>query len=287
MSFRFILLILSTLFFLVECTESTKSNHTIPEEKPSSPVIDWVFDDAFTSEEQEMLKRWILLAHNAAQEVLGPYPFDTIPYHFHREDSSMIAVLFGHTDRKGTSQGAHFYVDPSFPEEEFTKDWIAPHEISHLALPKLLKKDSWFYEGFATYISRSVMIEMGTQTREECDSTYYARISQIKGAYQTTSSMIVAADSLRSAHYYSAHYWGGAIYFHQADLRLKAAGKITVSEVVKQSQPTCNDNSLKLDELIQRYDEISESHIFSELLEEFRTIPARDVLAFYPDEVCE
>jgi hypothetical protein len=278
------LVILLTL--LVSCDNQVKTVASGPISDlvmdTTGQVIFWHFEDTFSFDEQHKLKTWITYADSCAQKVLGKYPFDP-HYTFHRVDSAYQAVVFGHTGRNETVHGVHFYVDPAYPMKDFMDDWIGPHEISHLALPKLGKANRWFFEGFATYISRAVMVEMGTITQAEADSTIQKRISDMTWAFEkSTSNFITVADSLVDNHHlYPELYWGGGSYWHKAEQRLQEQGKNSLVNVIKYFQIYCHTPLLTLDETVACFDRVSQSTIFSDLLEEYRTLPAREILVDY------
>ena len=270
--------------FIFSCTGEQKPSGTMSDLilDSTEQIIYWHFEDTFSLQEQQKLKTWITYVDSCAQNVLGEYPFD-LHYHFHRSENAGQAVVFGHTGRTEVYHGAHFYVDPTFPIEDFMNDWIGPHEISHLALPKLGKPNRWFFEGFATYISRAVMVKMGTITQAEADSTIQKRISDMTWAYaNSTSNFITVADSLVDNHHrYPELYWGGASYFHKAEQMLNQQGKNSLVNVIKYFQVYCHTALLTLDETVDCFDRVSQSTIFSDLLNDYRTLPATQILAEY------
>jgi len=268
---------------LASCTSSDSSSEKIVGPDTSTykkQEIFWHWENDFSAEEQEKMKEWITVVSDCAQKVLGKYPFD-LNYHFHREDNTNHAVIFGHTARTETMQAAHFYVNPIFPMDDFMEDWIAPHEISHLALPRLGKPNKWFFEGFATYMSRKVMTEMGVVTAEEADSVSWARIAEIKSAYESNSNFVFVADSLIANYHYSELYWGGGSYFHKIDRQLQAEGKMELIDVLKYFQFWVHQPDLKFVKVIEAFDKISQSTIFSDSYTDYTTKPARGILLEY------
>ncbi|MBI3134142.1 MAG: hypothetical protein HYZ14_05640 [Bacteroidetes bacterium] len=242
--------------------------------------VTFIYEDSFSEEEQAKLETWIRFTSDAAQKVLGEFPFD-LYYHFHREDSAIQAVLFGHTARTDSINAAHFYVDPSYSLDDLKADWIAPHEISHLAIPKLGKTNLWFFEGFATYMSRQVMIETGVLKPAQTDSINLARIAAVRENFETTSLLPFVADSLIAAHQYPAVYWMGASFFDQADKRLQAAGKGPLVDVLKKFQECCHVTTMSIEEVIESFDKISGTFLFSELYTYYTTTPCNEILVTY------
>lgn len=279
-----IFLFCSVIFaFNLSCDSSDEKTKTVSVSDSTSykkQEIFWHWENEFSTDEQAKMKEWITLVSDCTQKVLGKYPFD-LNYHFHRDDSATRAVVFGHTVRSSTMQAAHLYVNPVFPMDDFMNDWIAPHEISHLALPRLGKPNKWFFEGFATYMSRKIMTEMGVITAEEADSVAWARITKIKSSYESNSNFVFVADSLVANYHYPELYWGGGSYFHKIDRQLEAEGKMALVDVLKYFQFWVHQPDLKLDKVIEAFDKISQSTIFSDLYNDYTTLPARGILTEY------
>lgn len=276
--------IFSFCFFLILVSCGAEPKAPVIQEKVVKEIpaqrINWIWEDEFSEEEKLKLTEWIQFTSDCAQEVLGRYPFD-IYYHFHRRENQDHAVVFGHTARTDTYNGAHFYLDPTYSFQEILDDWIAPHEISHLALPILAKDNMWFYEGFATYMSRKVMIEMKTITELEADSTCRERLAFIKPAYNSNSTFVVVADSLKNQYRYSQLYWGGASYFCTIDLQLAKLNKQPLVDILKKFQQCCHVAVMTIDEVVEAFDKISETKLATNLLEDYRTKPAYLMLADY------
>jgi len=256
-------------------SQATYEPIVVVEEKQ---IVHYIFDDKFDTQEQKKLEDWICFTTNCAQKVLGEYPFD-LYYHFHRDDSAARAVTFGHTRRTDTTQAAHFYVNPAFSLDELKADWIAPHEISHLAIPSLPKTNLWFYEGFATYMSRQVMIEMGVLSKQEVDSINNTRVGLYINEFETSSLLPFVADSLIKQHQYPAVYWIGASFFMEADDLLAEEAKQPLVDILKEFQTCCHVTKMTIDELIESFDEISGSTIFGTLYSKYTTEPANTLLS--------
>ena len=77
--------------------------------------------------------------------------------HFFRSEKGN-PVSFGLAKALEAGRQAHFYVNPKASLGDLLSDWIAPHELSHLSIPFLEKKDKWFTEGFATFLSRQLLL---------------------------------------------------------------------------------------------------------------------------------
>jgi len=268
-------------FFVVGCSAPSEEIE-VEEEDSNEEVTEvgdyklfWYWEDDFKEAEQTKLKNWILDVDEATHAVLGTYPFD-IHYHFHRSNGNQV-VSFGHTARNSL-QGVHFYVNSDFSEEEFHADWTAPHEISHLAIPFVGRNNKWFSEGFATYFSRQIMIEMGCLTQHQFDSMYFSKIQDKMVYYNSPSTFIEVSDSLQENSIYSAFYWGGSSFFLKLDRQLKKEHSTNFCNIIAsyQSQNRMKDNSLRA--LIKSFDSILGEDIFSSLMKDYRSLPSREVM---------
>ena len=283
------ILLIAALSSLLSCESSNaKSDESLVESEAvnedSSPYGDykiiWNYESEFNDEEKSKLKSWIMEVVEATTASIGQYPFDLHIY-FQRSNRGGQAVGFGHTIR-GPEQSVRFYVDPSFSKEDFLADWVAPHEISHLSQPFVGKRNKWFSEGYATYMSRQIMIEMGYYTESEFDSLYRTKIAATKYAYGSpTSTHIEISDSLVSNYIYGDMYWGCASFFFTIDQQLKEKHNIRFRDVVKDYQSCCRLKDKTLLSIIESYDSIIEDNLFTELMKKYRNEPSCEVMAIY------
>lgn len=241
-----------------------------------SMLLHW--ENEFNKSEKIKLTKWIETVAAANSKVLGQYPFD-VHFHLFRSNSSKSPVAFGSASRNTTAK-VKLYVNPNFSLKELLNDWTAPHEISHLSIPFVGKNSKWFSEGYATYLSRKIMLEMGVLNEAEVDSIYLTRIGNAVKRYQSsTLTFIEVSDSLVNKHQYGDMYWGSASYFYRADRELKKANKLSLTEIITRYQSAYNEKNRNLLQIIKAFDSISESSIFTHLMIEYRTIPSKTVVS--------
>lgn len=240
----------------------------------------WHWEDEFSKDEREKLKLWITTVLDANTKTLGYYPFD-IHFYFHQSSSSSSPVSYGHTSR-GKQQAVNFYVDPSYSLERFLDGWTAPHEISHLSLPFLGKQNQWFAEGYATYMSRRILLQMNHYTQAEFDSIYYHNITETLDCYgSNTSTHVEVSDSLISHHQYGTMYWGCSSFFYTANLMLVERNNMPMVDIIKAYQKCCRLEDETIEDVVISFDEIIEDDLFVPLLEDYRTKPAGEVMERY------
>jgi hypothetical protein len=239
-----------------------------------------IWKDRFTRSEKEKLTIWLRDVSSAVSETLGDFPFDVNLY-IHRSENKNEPVPWAHTIRS-EEEGVHFYVNTDFTLEVFQKDWTAPHEIAHLSIPYLGKKNMWFSEGYASYMQYQVMRQGGVMTTNEVIEKYASKLYSIKSTYDSDADFLAVSKQLKNRYNYPAVYWGGACYFYQADSILRLEKNMSLTDVIVQYQERGRESDQSLEELISSLNEISESYVFSDLLHLFQNGSAKEAVLNTP-----
>lgn len=227
--------------------------------------------DRYSPEEQEKLKAWIERTVAAVQRRVAQYPFDVHVF-FHRSDRGGEPVPWAHT-RRLRRQEVHFHVSPEFPLQRFVDDWTAPHELSHLLIPYLGKRNAWFAEGFASYMQYQVMHEMGVLSDAELEDRYRNRITRAARNYRLDEMPFAeAAPKLRRQREYPTMYWGGAAYFLGVDHALRRNGD-SLLRVLTAYVACCRMRTHGLSGLVTELDRLADSGVFSTALKDLRNRP--------------
>ena len=278
----FILVILTLNYLMISC-QSTNSDPVAQdvdissiqadEEVEGDYQIKYIFSEKFKEEDKAGLILWVDSVFSAAERTLGTYLFN-IDVYFYYNDAQNRAVSFGSTKR-GEVEKLNLYVNPSANLDELLDDWIAPHEISHLAIGAIGRDNKWFSEGFATFLSRQINMELGLITQAEFDSIYYHRIMDKKEAYiNGETNFIEQSKLLFSNNKYGTVYYGSASYFYIIDKKLFEEKGIRFKDVLVEYQKCCRGNDKNLLETITAFDEIIGENWFTELMKVYRQEPA-------------
>lgn len=92
-------------------------------------------------------------------------------------------------------------------------DWVVAHELVHVAFPDLDRRQTWFSEGLATYVEPIARARAGLIAPEK------VWVEMIEGLPQ---GLAAARDGgLDGAREWGRVYWGGALYFLLADVRIR------------------------------------------------------------------
>lgn len=232
----------------------------------------WHWEDAFTVAERTKLKRWIAETQGALERLTAPLPF-TVHLHMHRLAERREPVPWANT-RRGDAQGIEFYVDPAWPLDAFLKDWTAAHELSHLLLPYLGRRHSWFAEGFASYLQYRVLAELGVIGHREVGRVYRERVESAASAYAGYDlggrSFIEAAALLREQRAYPVYYWGGAVYFMTIDAQLQAASAPPLMALLRRYIRCCRQRNDDFRALLASLDRLSGTDLFTRRLKQLQ-----------------
>lgn len=242
----------------------------------SSPEIIFHYEDEFSIVEKNKLEKWLIETVKGTERTLGKYPFD-LHLFLHRASDSSEPVPWAHTDRSAI-QEVHFHVDTKFSLEEFLKDWTAPHEISHLAIPFVGKSNSWFAEGFATYMQGEILLEMGQCTQLDIEKKYEQKINAAKPYYQSEEPFSKVAMELRKQHHYPQMYWGGAYFFFQLNEILESSDGRSLCEIMKVYESCCRMNDKNINDILKSIDEQVEGTPAQDLMLKYTTVAAKEII---------
>ena len=88
-------------------------------------------------------------------------------------------------------------------------DWTAAHELSHLLLPYLGRDNSWYAEGFASFMQYQILHAMNLLSKSAIDTEYQRRLDKAESNYTFDQlPFALAAKKLRAQHKYPTMYWG-------------------------------------------------------------------------------
>jgi predicted metalloprotease with PDZ domain len=112
------------------------------------------------------------------------------------------------------------FVPRNFGPAELRRDWVLPHELSHLLLPFVAREDAWLPEGLATYYQELLRARAGVLSKQQA----LANIADaLRSAVHEGTGRSLAAESraMHQTHAYRSVYWGGAGQLLIADVELR------------------------------------------------------------------
>lgn len=240
---------------------------------PSQAAIEFHYESRFSEDHQAMLERWINEVASAQEALVGPLPVD-VQIHFVRTDSRRGGPVPWANTIRGSAQGVRLHVNPAYSLDEFRRDWTAPHELSHLILPYLGRKQSWFAEGFASYMQYQVMHKMGVLTPGQVTERYLERLDRAARKYDHPDRpFAAAAPKLRAERKYPTMYWGGAVFFLDINQALEKEHGITLIDALARYLECCRRYSDDIDRLVADLDRLIGGAGCRQVLDRFRQQP--------------
>jgi hypothetical protein len=239
--------------------------------------VQFVWQSEFSEKEKNRVMKIMKTHAVQAQMLLGKYPFK-LKFYITRYNQSWGPLVGCHVKFNESVRGVYAGVDLSYTNKEFYDSWKMPHEISHLAIPGLGSENSWFAEGFATFMSRQIMAYTGKIGKDAPDSTYLAKFKEVKSSFNSDETFLTVIRGLVTDRNYSAYYWGGATFFYRADQILKEKHNSSMCAVVKAYQKPVRLSDKSLFMVIKSWDAIVGANVFSSLMYEYRNEPARTVM---------
>lgn len=104
-------------------------------------------------------------------------------------------------------------VGPGATQADLERDWVLTHELTHLALPNLPRRQRWLEEGFATWAEPLARARAGWTSEKDLWAEWTEKMPA--GAR--------AAESGLDAGGWAGVYWGGAVFWLLADVEIREA----------------------------------------------------------------
>lgn len=199
-------------------------------------LIDW--RSKFTETEQQQIREWLTYTAESASLVTGRFPLAEVNVIIQKATSGKGPVPWANTIRHTWPQGVSFHVQPKYGLKAMKEDWTATHEFSHLLLPYPGRDDIWISEGFASYYQNLLMMRKGTLPQAIGWQKLVDGLRRGEADRNQSLSLAETSKRMRELGAYKRVYWSGALYFLEADLKLRSLGS-SLDAVVTEFQSCC------------------------------------------------
>jgi len=217
----------------------------------------------------EVTRQWLTRAIGAVASVGHELPVERLHFVIVPVDGDGMSrpVAFGMVRRGG---GVSVLLIPSSTAtvRQLEADWVTIHELSHLWLPRLHRKDRWLSEGIATYLQEVLRARCGLQSAKI--SWDRIRDGLERGRRSGTGRILTSEsrDMNRTGAYYRV-YWAGTAFALEADLRLRreSAGEMTLLRALELARPRLSTlpGVVDAEEVLAVLDEVSGSDFLVEV----------------------
>jgi len=218
-----------------------------------------------THEQNEKFRLWIKESVLAVASVYGSFPQAqpqvlVIPVGSRREATLGAQVI------RGGGMAVILMVDENRPLEEFTSDWTATHEFSHMLFPYISSRDRWLSEGLASYYQNVLRARNGRLTETQAWQKLYEGFRRGEKGTHGGSLAQATRDGWRST---MRVYWSGAALMLQADMQLRETsnGRQSLDTALQSLSYCCLENgrTWRAREMFARLDVLTNTKIFSDL----------------------
>ncbi len=222
-----------------------------------------------SSSQREKIGRWIEQTVTTVSTVHGHLPQAqpqvlVIPIGARKRPVVMAQVL------RGGGLAAEFYIDETRPLKEFTHDWKATHEFSHMLVPYISSRDRWLSEGLASYYQNVLRARDGRLTETEAWQQLYEGFKRGENGTHGGSLAQATRNGRRST---MRVYWSGAALMLMADMQLReqSGGRQSLDTALQSLSGCCMDNAKtwRAWDMFRQLDQLTETKIFSRLYEKY------------------
>jgi hypothetical protein len=211
---------------------------------------------------------WVVEAAQSVSSLYGRFPVPRVQILVVPNARGAEPAPWAYVQRGG-GPAVHFFVNQRRPMEEFHEDWTATHELAHLLLPFVRHEDAWLSEGLATYYQNVLRARAGRMSAEQGWTRMHAGF--LRGKENARGMTLAqATEQMYRTNTYMRVYWEGAAMMLLADVALRqaSAGRLSLDSALAGLAQCClqSARAWSAEELFVRFDELTGTTVFSELL---------------------
>jgi len=161
---------------------------------------------------EDELLHWVGLSVTALADYYGKLPMPDV-----------LLVILTHEGRgvRGMAQGNSVLMLPpkTMPRDELRNDWTLMHELTHLGFPCVPYAYHWVEEGLATWLEPIIRVRAGDFSQEQM--------------WKDIVENLPPSFPDENTHDYNRYYWGGALFWFLADLRIRLTTPYTLQTALQ------------------------------------------------------
>jgi hypothetical protein len=235
-------------------------------------TIDLSYADNSTGLDRAQIREWVTASAIAVQGYYGRFPV--------RRVRIRIETGEGHGARSGKTfgyDGALIRVGVGRDSDgaDLKRDWIMTHEMVHLAMPEFGDRHAWLEEGLATYIEPVARVQAGQLSEEKI----------WRDMLQDMPKGLPAPGDrgLDNTHTWGRTYWGGALFYLLADVRIRerTANRVGLQDALRAIVASGGNVEVSWDvrKTLAIGDRATGTNVLTELYDEMRATPVSPDLA--------
>jgi hypothetical protein len=175
--------------------------------------IELQFTPDFSAAQRAAAEVWVLRSADVVVRYFGRFPVPALEL---LVQGRIGAGVLGGAALAEPSLHIRVRVGRSTTAQSYRADWVLVHEMVHLALPRVPRPQRWVHEGAATYIE--------TVARARAGLLQAADVWRGWSRHMPQGQPRPGDQGLDHTPSWARTYWGGALFFLQADVRLRQRG---------------------------------------------------------------
>jgi hypothetical protein len=210
----------TSLVALAACVALPARAADAPDEQPVTMMlevpggaIELQFTPDFDAAQRQRARVWVERCADTVVRYFGRFPVPEVELLLQGRTGS---GMHGGTTSGEPSLHIRVRVGRDTTAAQYRADWVLVHEMVHLALPRVPSAQRWLHEGAATYV------EVVARTR--AGLLQPAEVWRAWARHMPQGQPRAGDQGLDHTPTWARTYWGGALFFLQADVRLRQRG---------------------------------------------------------------
>ena len=216
------------------------------------------------------VEQWIDTATRGVTAYFGHFPVKHLELHvtFDDENGAHEGVTYD-------GERINVHVGRNTPPSDLAKDWMLTHEMFHLAFPSQDDDHHWMEEGLSTYLEPIARVRIGNMTTDQF------WLETVQGMPQGLPER--GDQGLDRTHTWGRTYWGGAMFWLLADVRIReqTQNHKSLDDVIRTILEAGGDGSVPWPaaRVMQAGDAATGTKVLTELYAQLATKPTAPDLA--------
>jgi hypothetical protein len=166
----------------------------------------------------DVILPWLQRSAHSISTYFGRFPVKSLVIRISTQPG--VGVGYSTANLEEGQPVIHIRVGAQVSKEELNKDWVATHEMVHLAFPLVERKEDWVAEGMATYVEPIARMQAGNLSAQD----YWHEFTEMlpRGLPRNGDGGLNGTSFWKGTHSIRRMYWGGALFYFMADLQIRS-----------------------------------------------------------------
>jgi hypothetical protein len=175
-------------------------------------------DDGSRAVPLNIILPWLQSAAHSIATYFHRFPVKSLFIHLSGEPGSDVG--YSTANEEDGNPVIHIRIGETVSKEELKNDWVATHEMVHLAFPLVERQEDWVAEGMATYVEPMARLQAGNLSSQ----SYWREFMEMlpRGLPEKNDKGLNSVYPIKNTHSIRRMYWGGALFYFIADLQIRS-----------------------------------------------------------------